>query len=237
MFITSISYFSYITSPTLINTSQLLGRKASGTKIKLIGEILELYVCKHLLLFRSSLDSSSSQQSNLADAVPLPEPPQESRPGHRALSVYEDSGDMVISPQKAGSLGSNRSHDPTSIRHPGLATNTSPRKNKGKGKATETADTEQLKGSPGEFPGSHTNMPPQAASSAEKRKKFKLPPRRTKQTIKPPRGGESNLPQTPEPNQNNDGQERFQGMIAHSLRVFSADDLCLVFSSTARPCS
>ncbi len=205
----------------------------------LIGQILELYVCKHLLSFRRSLDSSSSQQGNLADAVPppepssdqppelSPEPPQESRPSQHAVSVYEDSGKIVISPKKAGSPGSNPSHDSASRRHPTLVgTNTVPHKDKGKGKGTETVDAGQLKGASGEISSPHTNIlhqpAPTMATSWETRKRAR---RRGGQSTKHPHGGESSLPQNPEPNQNNDSQERFQGMMAHSVRVFSANNL------------
>lgn len=185
----------------------------------------------HLLSFRRSLDSTSRQQSKHAPPQPSPgpltgpspkllrelspglspklspEPPLESRPNH-APSVYEDPGKTVNSPPKAGSLGSNPSQDSASSHHLSLGTNTSPHKDKGKGKVTETAGAEQLKDSSGEFPGSRTSTLLQAAStSSEKKRKVK------RRRNNPPHGGEPSLPQNPQPNQNSDSQVSVQQIV------------------------
>ena len=137
---------------------------------------------------------------------------------------------MVISPPKAGSLGSNPSQDSAFSRHLGLGTNTSPRKDKDEGKATGTADAEQLEDSPWEPSSSCTSIVHQPAStmttSSERKKRVSVPPCHL---TKPPHSGESSTPQYQEPNQNNDSQERFQGMMGHSVRVFGADNLCFAF--------
>ena len=188
----------------------------------------------HLLSSRHSLDSSSSQRSNLA---PPPEPPKESRPNHHALSIYEDPGEMAIPFPKAGSLSSNPPQDSASNRHLSLGTNTtSPRKDKGKGKAKETADAGQLEDSSGEPSSSCPNILHQPASteatSSERKKRVNVPPRRPKHSTKPLRGGESSTPQHQEPNQNNDSQGRSWGMMAYPVRVFGADNYVSLFSST-----
>ena len=166
-----------------------------------------------------------------------PELPQESQPSRhgRGLPVYEDPGATVTSPPKAGSFGGNLSQDSASSRNLSLGTNTSPRKDKGKGKATETAAAEQLKGSSGEISNSPTNILHQPASSTAISSKKAKGPRRPKHSTKPPRGGESSLPQNQEPNQNNDSQETLQGMMTHSVPVCGAHNLYLVFSSTDGP--
>ena len=134
---------------------------------------------------------------------------------------------MVISPSKAGSLGSNpsQSQDSASSRHLSLRTNTSPRKDTGKGKATETVNAEQLKDSSGEIPSPHTIISHQPVSTTTTfSKKVEGQHPRSKHPTKPPHGGESSPPQHQE---NHDSQE---GMMAHSARVFDVDNLCFAFS-------
>ena len=160
-------------------------------------------------------------------------PPQESRPNRHEFLVYEDRGETAISPKKLGSLSSNPSQDSASSGHLSLETNTSPRKDKGKGKATEMVKAEQLSGSFEEISSPHTIISHQPASTtATSSKKAKGQRRRRKEQIKSPHGGESSPPQ----HQENDSQERREGMMVHSTRVFGADNLCFAFSSTDRSC-
>ena len=221
----------YRTSPTLVDTF------SSSTAFWAQGQCEN---CRHrrknpgivclqlqLLSFRRSLDSSSRQQSKHADAVP-PEPSPELLLELSPELSPEPPPVVCNDPPEAGSLGSNPSQESASSHHLSLGTNNSPHKDKGNGNATETADAEPLKGSSGEFSGSHTSRLPHATSimtaSSERKKK-----RRPKGPTRLPHGGESSLPQNSEPNQNNDSQERLQGMMARLVRVFGADDLCFGF--------
>jgi hypothetical protein len=135
------------------------------------------------------------------------------------LPVSNDPDKVVCSPGEVGSLGGNPSHDSASSRisHPSLGTTTSSRKDKGKGRAVESAPVEQLKGSSGEFSSAQlaftTTAPSEKKKKAGRRKKTKVH-----------LGAESGLPQNEEPSQTDDIQERHEGMMVHLVRVFGAEN-------------
>jgi len=127
----------------------------------------------------------------------------------------------MVSPRKAVSLASNPSQESVSTHgsHRSLGSNTSHRKDKGKGKETEANDVEQLKGSSREASSSATNIMVQQTTLPPPLPRVKGPkkPRRRhdkKQTTNTLHDAESSLPQSQEPNQTGDSQEsQHQGMV------------------------
>jgi hypothetical protein len=171
----------------------------------------------------------SPKQSLEPSPGPLPGPPgplEQSQPAQSALTVYNDL-------DQAGSLGSNPSHGSVSGRsHRSLGSNVHTRKDKGKGKETETADIYELKGSSGEISNPPTNVVAQqmtatTVATASPKKKRRRHETNKKQPTNAPQCAGSSLPQSQELNQTNDSQEsQHQGMMIRIVGASDADDLC-----------